>query len=63
MEGQLRRASGAVPSWPNAWGLLLVLLLDHVLASSGWRLVDARRGPDGRTTGRGGAAGSPIAKL
>ena len=46
VEGQLRRASGAVPSWPNAWGLLSVLPLDHVLASSGWRLVEARRGPD-----------------
>ena len=46
VEGQLRRASGGVPSWPNAWGLLSVLPLDHVLATSGWQLVESGRGPD-----------------
>ena len=52
VEGQLRRASGAVPSWPNAWGLLSVLPLDHVLTSNGWRLVEASRGPDLRSDHR-----------
>ena len=45
VQGQLRR-SGAVPSWPNAWGWLSVLPLDHVLATSGWQLVESRPGPN-----------------
>lgn len=46
IEGQLLRASGLSGTWPNAFGWLSVLPLDHVLASSGWRLVDADLGPD-----------------
>ena len=45
-QAQMRRASLAVPTWPNAWGGLTVLPLDHVLASPGWQLLDAQTGPD-----------------
>lgn len=45
-QAQMRRAGLAVPTWPNAWGWLSVLPLDHVLASPGWQLVDAHTGPD-----------------
>lgn len=43
---QMRRANGMSASWPNAWGGLSVLPLDHVLASSGWQVVGSRTGPD-----------------
>lgn len=46
IEGQLRRANGLSGTWPSALGWLSVLPLDHVLASSGWRLVEADLGPD-----------------
>ena len=46
VEGTLRRANGAAPSWPNALGWLSVLPLDHVLASGGWQVLDSRTGPD-----------------
>jgi len=46
MDSQLRRANGVVGSWPNAFGWLSVLPLDHVLASSGWQLVGSGHGPD-----------------
>lgn len=46
VEGNLRRANGAAPSWPNAFGWLSVLPLDHVLASNGWQVLDSRTGPD-----------------
>ena len=46
MDSQLRRANGPVGSWPNAFGWLSVLPLDHVLASSGWQLVGSGHGPD-----------------
>lgn len=46
VEGTLRRANGAAPGWPNALGWLSALPLDHVLASSGWQVVDSRTGPD-----------------
>lgn len=46
VEGSLRRANGAAPSWPNALGWLSVLPLDHVLASSGWQVLDSGTGPD-----------------
>ena len=46
IDSQLRRASGLAGSWPNAFGGLSVLPLDHVLASSGWQLVDSGHGPD-----------------
>jgi len=46
IDAQLRRASGLAGSWPNAFGGLSVLPLDHVLASSGWQLVDSGHGPD-----------------
>jgi endonuclease/exonuclease/phosphatase (EEP) superfamily protein YafD len=43
---QMRRANGTAASWPNAWGGLSVLPLDHVLASSGWQVVGSHVGPD-----------------
>ena len=46
IDSQLRRASGLAGSRPNAFGGLSVLPLDHVLASSGWQLVDSGHGPD-----------------
>ncbi len=46
VEGSLRRANGAAPSWPNAFGWLSVLPLDHVLASKGWQVVGGNIGPD-----------------
>jgi endonuclease/exonuclease/phosphatase (EEP) superfamily protein YafD len=46
VETTLRRANGAAPSWPNAFGWLSVLPLDHVLASRGWQVLDSRSGPD-----------------
>ncbi|MES2609935.1 MAG: endonuclease/exonuclease/phosphatase family protein [Pseudomonadota bacterium] len=46
VEATLRRANGVAPSWPNAFGWLSVLPLDHVLASSGWQVLDSRIGPD-----------------
>lgn len=45
-ELHMRRAGHALPTWPNAWGWLSVLPLDHVLASPGWQVVDAHTGPD-----------------
>jgi endonuclease/exonuclease/phosphatase (EEP) superfamily protein YafD len=45
-QAQMRRAGLAVPTWPNAWGGLSMLPLDHVLASPGWQLLDAQTGPD-----------------
>jgi endonuclease/exonuclease/phosphatase (EEP) superfamily protein YafD len=41
----LRSATGAVPSWPNAGGVLSLLPLDHVLASTGWQTLGAQHGP------------------
>ena len=29
-QAQMRRAGPGVPTWPNAWGWLTVLPLDHV---------------------------------
>nr|WP_060987725.1 endonuclease/exonuclease/phosphatase family protein [uncultured Acidovorax sp.] len=46
IDAQLRRANGLAGSWPNAFGGLSILPLDHVLASSGWQLVDSCHGPD-----------------
>ena len=46
IDSQLKRANGLAGSWPNAFGRLSVLPLDHVLASSGWQLVDSGHGPD-----------------
>lgn len=46
IDSQLRRANGLAGSWPNAFGWLSVLPLDHVLASSGWQLVDSGHGAD-----------------
>lgn len=46
VDGTLRRANSMAPSWPNAFGWLSVLPLDHVLASSGWQVVGSRTGPD-----------------
>ena len=46
IDSQLKRANGLAGSWPNAFGWMSVLPLDHVLASSGWRLAGSGRGPD-----------------
>ena len=46
IDSQLRRANGWAGSWPNAFGWLSVLPLDHVLASSGWQLMEYGHGPD-----------------
>ena len=46
IDSQLRRANGLTGSWPNAFGWLSVLPLDHVLASNGWQLVGSGHGPD-----------------
>lgn len=46
VDAHLRRANGVAASWPNAWGGLSVLPLDHVLASTGWRVVRSETGPD-----------------
>ncbi|MBP3981488.1 endonuclease/exonuclease/phosphatase family protein [Acidovorax sp. JG5] len=46
IDSQLKRANALAGSWPNAFGWLSVLPLDHVLASSGWQLVDSGHGPD-----------------
>ena len=46
IDAQFRRANGLAGSWPNAFGGLSVLPLDHVLASSGWQLVRSGHGPD-----------------
>lgn len=46
VDGSMRRANGMAPSWPNAFGWLSVLPLDHVLASSGWLVVGGGTGPD-----------------
>ena len=45
-QAQMRGAGPAMPTWPNAWGWLSILPLDHVLASPGWQLVEAHTGPD-----------------
>lgn len=42
----MRRAGMALPTWPNAWGWLSVLPLDHVLATDGWQVVESHTGPD-----------------
>ena len=46
IDSQLRRANGLAGSWPNAFGWLSVLPLDHVLASSGWQRAGSGHGPD-----------------
>lgn len=46
IDSQFRRASGLAGTWPNAWGWVSVLPLDHVLASPGWQLLGAGHGPD-----------------
>ena len=46
IDSQLRRANGLAGSWPNAFGWLSVLPLDHVLASRGWLPVGSGHGPD-----------------
>ncbi|MBK9362865.1 MAG: endonuclease/exonuclease/phosphatase family protein [Rubrivivax sp.] len=42
----LRRASGLEPTWPNAWGWLSILPLDHVLVTPGVRVEGASLGPN-----------------
>ncbi len=46
VDGSMRRANGMAPSWPNAFGWLSVLPLDHVLASADWQVLGSRIGPD-----------------
>jgi endonuclease/exonuclease/phosphatase (EEP) superfamily protein YafD len=41
-----RRATGLAPTWPVAWRGLMGIPIDHVLASDGWRLLEAAVGPD-----------------
>lgn len=43
---ELRRVSGVAGTWPQIGGWLSALLLDHVLASAGWRLQGRAHGPD-----------------
>lgn len=52
IDAQMLRASGFAGTWPNAFGWLSILPLDHVLASSGWQLLDSRLGPDLRSDHR-----------
>jgi endonuclease/exonuclease/phosphatase (EEP) superfamily protein YafD len=42
----LHRATSLVPTWPAALGGLMGIPIDHVLATSQWRLVAAHRGPN-----------------
>lgn len=42
----MKRATGLVPSWPNAGGWLSVLPLDHVLATPAWATLGSVPGPD-----------------
>ena len=41
-----RRATGLAPTWPVAWRGVMGIPIDHVLASSAWRVGGARVGPD-----------------
>lgn len=42
----LRRANGLEPTWPNAWGWLSILPLDHVLVTPSIKVEGASPGPD-----------------
>lgn len=42
----LLRASGLAPTWPNAWGWLSLLPLDHVLVTPGVRVEESTVGPN-----------------
>ncbi|WP_353852098.1 endonuclease/exonuclease/phosphatase family protein [Piscinibacter sp.] len=42
----LQRANGLQPTWPNAWGWLSILPLDHVLVTPSIKLEDSSLGPD-----------------
>ena len=42
----LRAATGTRPTWPQAWQLVSLLPLDHVLVTSGWQRIAAELGPD-----------------
>lgn len=42
----MMRATGLVPTWPNAGGWLSVLPLDHVLATPAWTTLGSAPGPD-----------------
>lgn len=44
--GRLFLASGLMPTWPNASGVVSALPLDHILATSHWRRPAGFRGPD-----------------
>lgn len=45
VDPQLRRASALTPTWPNAFGWLSLLPLDHVFASAHWQRIEAAAGP------------------
>lgn len=45
IDPQLKRASGLAPTWPNAFGWLSLLPLDHVFASGHWQRIEAGAGP------------------
>lgn len=42
----MERATSLAPTWPNAWGWLSVLPMDHVLVTPGVLVVHASRGSD-----------------
>ena len=42
----MQRASGLQPTWPNAWGWLSILPLDHMLVTPDVKAEEASVGPD-----------------
>lgn len=42
----LQRVSSMAPTWPNAWGVLSLLPLDHVLVTHRWLRASSSLGPD-----------------
>lgn len=48
----MERATSLAPTWPNVWGWLSLLPMDHVLVTHGVLVVHASRGPDLRSDHR-----------
>jgi endonuclease/exonuclease/phosphatase (EEP) superfamily protein YafD len=46
LQGRLLRVTGLAPTWPSWLGGVLGVPIDQVLASSHWRRLEARVGPD-----------------
>jgi len=46
LEPTLSRASGMQPTWPNVYGLLSLLPLDHILVTRHWRVQAYALGPN-----------------